>query len=143
MALTPCKGVYMNLSHESEQNLNPAENALHASALEAEAMGAKAVRKDYADYAAKIGMPAIAKFPHKHTQVLARNNGFASYRGPIVGQNEMFVVQKISPLNTVRHLKQDLPFVPQDGQNVRIGYSANVCRITDDMKLKLKRGLSW
>ena len=62
-----------------------------------------------------------------------------AYRGQIVGENDHFIIQKVSPLNTIRHLKRDLPRIPHVGQEVRIGYCAGACNICDDVKLSRKR----
>jgi hypothetical protein len=59
--------------------------------------------------------------------------------GQIVCHNDFCVIHKVSPLNTVRHLKRDLPYVPQIGENVRIAYSAGICKIDRNLRHVRKR----
>jgi hypothetical protein len=100
----------------------PDAQAFRTAVIEAEAIGMKALGKDY----------------RKYTQALARKTS-NTYRGQIVGENDHFIIQKVSPLNTIRHLKRDLPRIPHVGQEVRIGYCAGACNICDDVKLSRKR----
>jgi hypothetical protein len=104
-----------------EETTRPQPEAFRVAVVEAEGLGMKALGSDYA----------------KYNQTVARRN--TSYRGKIVAENEIFVVQKLSPRDTVRHLKRDLPKVPQIGQDVRIGYSASLAKITDVPKHDQKR----
>src|SRR6476646_11670372 len=86
-----------------------------------------------------IGMKALGKDYTKYNHTSARSNETTSYPGPIVGENEHFLVQKVSPLNTVGHAKHDLPTIPKMGSQVRISYSKHQVKITDDMKHNRKR----
>jgi hypothetical protein len=101
---------------------SPEATAFRTAVIEAEAIGTKALGKEYRKYA----------------QVLALKTS-NTYRGQIVGQNDFFVIQQVSPLNTVRHLKHDLPHVPQIGEKVRIAYSAGICRIDRNLRHVRKR----
>jgi hypothetical protein len=99
----------------------PPAEVFQIAVIEAEALGNKALGSDYA----------------KYNQAVARRSN--SYSGKIIAENDIFTVQKVSPLNTVRHIKRDLPHVPQVGQDVRIGYSAGICNITENLKHNRKR----
>jgi len=101
---------------------SPEANAFRTAVVEAEAIGMKALGKEYSKYT--------------QAQALKTSN---TYRGQIVGQNNFFIVQKVSPLHTVRHLKRDLPHVPQIGDNVRIAYCAGICRIDRNLRHIRKR----
>jgi antirestriction protein ArdC len=46
-----------------------------------------------------------------------------NYRGKIIGETEMHVVQKLSPQSAVAHLKHLLEVAPAVGDNVRIQYA--------------------
>ena len=96
---------------------SPGATAFRTAVIEAEAIGMKALGKEY----------------RKYTQALALTAS-NTYCGQIVGQNHVFVIQKVSPRNTVRHLKCDLPHVPQIGDNVRIAYAAGICRIDRNLR---------
>ena len=96
---------------------SPEANAFRTAVVEAEAIGMKALGKEYSKYT--------------QAHALKPSN---TYRGQIVGQNNFFIVQKVSPLHTVRHLKRDLPDVPQIGDNVRIAYCAGICRIDSNLR---------
>ena len=102
--------------------LTPDAEGFRTDVIKAEAIGMKSLGKDY----------------RKYTQGLARKTG-NTYCGQVIGQTDHFVVQKVSPLNTIRHLKRDLPRVPEVGQNVRIAYSAGDCKISEDFRLKRQR----
>ena len=86
---------------------------LRVAAIEAEALGMKALGTDY----------------NRYSQSTPQNKGL--YKGEIVAENAAFVVQKITPLHTVRHLKDKLEQAPQVGQTVRIGYSADTARVSE------------
>ncbi|HZT38505.1 MAG TPA: hypothetical protein VFA28_11440, partial [Bryobacteraceae bacterium] len=45
------------------------------------------------------------------------------YRGEIMGETELHVVQRLSPQSTVAHMKSLLERVPQIGESVTISYS--------------------
>ena len=45
------------------------------------------------------------------------------YRGPIIGETDLHVVQKLSPQTTVAHLKQLLEPTPHVGENSAISYA--------------------
>jgi len=45
------------------------------------------------------------------------------YRGEIIGETELHVVQRLSPQSTVAHMKSLLERVPQVGESVAISYS--------------------
>ena len=102
----------------------PTNDEMRIAAIEATAIGMQAVGRD--NY-------------RKHEQTEARSDRTASYRGEIVGENKHFIVQKLNPLNTVRHAKQDLPTIPKHGSQVRISYSKHSAKITNEMKHDRKR----
>jgi hypothetical protein len=70
-----------------------------------------------------LGMRALGTDYSKYRQEMAHDN--ATYRGPIVAQtqNQGYVIQKVSPRDTVRHQKDKLPEGLQVGDNVSIGYT--------------------
>ena len=81
-----------------------------------------------------LGKRALGKDYQKYTQTAALKSS-NTYSGPVVAvDNPLFVVQKVSPLHTVRHLKRDLPFLPRVGENLRIAYSAGQCRIDQNLR---------
>jgi hypothetical protein len=88
------------------------DDAVRIAVIHAEIIGKKSLGKDYAKYSQSTA-----------------NTSSNTYTGRIVGMNDLFVIQKISPLHTVRHLRRDLPRVPRIGENLRIAYSAGVCRV--------------
>src|SRR5215472_10327833 len=69
-----------------------------------------------------ISMKTLGTQYRKYTQAPAQTASNI-YCVEIIGQNDIFIIQKITPLHTVRHMKRDLPHVPQIGQDVRIAYS--------------------
>ena len=75
------------------------DDAARTAVIHAEIIGKKSLGKDYAKYS-------------QSTAITSSN----VYSGRIVGINDLFVVQKISPMHTVRHLRQDLPRVPRIGR---------------------------
>ena len=85
-----------------------------------------------------ISMMTLGTEYRKYTQAPAQTASNIYY-GEIIGQNDIFIIQKITPLHTVRHLKRDLPHVPQIGQDVRIAYSAGICRIDKNFRHVRKR----
>jgi len=46
-----------------------------------------------------------------------------NYRGEIIGETELHVVQRLSPQTAIAHLKHLLQSVPSVGENVGIGYA--------------------
>jgi len=124
MALTVADAA-LDVERGYDDYINPLSsseaNVFRTAAIEAEAIGMKALGKEYSKYSQGLALKASN-----------------TYRGQIVGQNNFFIIQKLSPLHTVRHLKRDLPDVPHIGDNVRIAYSAGVCRI-DRNNLRLVR----
>ena len=90
--------------------------AIRTAIIHAEILGKKSLGKDY----------------EKYNQSMALKNS-NTYTGPVVGVNEFFVVQKVSPLNTVRHWKRDLPRLPRIGENLRIAYSAGICSVEHNL----------
>ena len=46
-----------------------------------------------------------------------------NYRGEIIGETELHVVQRLSPQTAIAHLKHLLQSVPRVGDNVGIGYA--------------------
>jgi hypothetical protein len=92
------------------------DDAVLTAVIHAEIIGKKSLGKDYAKYS--------------QSMAITSSN---TYNGRIVGINDMFVIQKISPLHTVRHLRQNLPRVPRIGENLRIAYSAGICRLDHNL----------
>jgi hypothetical protein len=92
------------------------DDVVRTAVIHAEIIGKKSLGKDYSKYS-------------QSTAITSSN----VYSGRIVGINDLFVVQKISPLHTVRHLRQNLPRVPRIGENLRIAYSAGVCRVDHNL----------
>lgn len=92
------------------------DEAVRTAVIHAEIIGKKSLGKDYSKYS-------------QSTAITSSN----TYSGRIVGINDLFVVQKVSPLNTVRHLRQDLPRVPRIGENLRISYSAGICQVDHNL----------
>ncbi len=87
---------------------SPGANESNRAAIEAEIVGSKALGKDYKNYRQQVAHDS------------------ASYKGPIVGQTDKFVVQKITPRDTVRHHKHKLPGEVKDGSNLTISYGREV-----------------
>ncbi len=92
------------------------DDAVLTAVIYAEIIGKKSLGKDYAKYS-------------QSTAITTSN----TYSGRIVGMNDLFVIQKISPLHTVRHLRRNLPRVPRIGENLRIAYSAGICRVDHNL----------
>ncbi len=54
-----------------------------------------------------------------------------NYRGEIIGETELHVVQKLSPRSAVAHMKQLLEPAPKIGESVGIGYANNEASVKE------------
>jgi hypothetical protein len=59
------------------------------------------------------------------------NQQSASYEGKIASETHHFVLQLTSSRTGVLHDKQDLPKIPQVGQEVRINYAASLATVKE------------
>jgi antirestriction protein ArdC len=64
------------------------------------------------------------------------------YRGEIIGETDLHVVQRLSPESTVAHMKHLLSRTPEPGSNVLIAYSKDGGRVKDVQERSRSRELA-
>jgi hypothetical protein len=64
------------------------------------------------------------------------------YRGEIIGQTDLHVIQRLSGESAVAHMKHLLSRTPEPGRNVLIAYSKDGGRVKDLQEKSRSRELS-
>jgi hypothetical protein len=65
-----------------------------------------------------------------------------TYNGPIIGETDHHVVQRLSPRSAVAHMKQLLEALPSKGENVSIAYANDRAQIREVPNRSRGRGLA-
>ena len=74
-------------------------------------------------------------------RMFAAETQSGNYRGEIIGETELHVVQKLSPRSAVAHMKQLLEPAPKIGENVGIGYANNEASVKELRELSRSKEL--